>query len=57
MSNYPLRSELGAYEGDIFSETMRSVLNVPPNTVMEYKNHDASLKDNSSFRNTHVRVE
>mmetsp|Transcript_35201 Transcript_35201/g.60281 ORF Transcript_35201/g.60281 Transcript_35201/m.60281 type:complete len:204 (-) Transcript_35201:34-645(-) len=42
---------------DVIHETMRSVLNVPPNTVMEYKNHDASLRDNSSFRNTHVRVE
>ena len=34
------------------SDTMRRVLSLPAGTVMEYKNHDASIKDNSSFRNT-----
>lgn len=34
------------------SDTMRRVLSLPGGTVMEYKNHDASIKDNSSFRNT-----
>lgn len=36
------------------SETLKRVLQMPPNTVMEYKCHDASIKDNSSFRNTDV---
>ncbi|KAL6053061.1 mRNA cap-binding protein [Balamuthia mandrillaris] len=35
-------------------ETLKDVLELPPNTVMEYKCHDASIKDNSSFRNTDV---
>jgi len=35
-------------------DTLRRVLNLPPNTIMEYKTHDDSLKDNSSFRNTDV---
>uniref|UniRef100_A0AAY4BLD4 Eukaryotic translation initiation factor 4E type 2 n=1 Tax=Denticeps clupeoides TaxID=299321 RepID=A0AAY4BLD4_9TELE len=33
-------------------DTLRRVLNLPPNTIMEYKTHNDSLKDNSSFRNT-----
>ena len=33
-------------------DTLRRVLNLPPNTVMEYKCHVDSLKDNTSFRNT-----
>ncbi|XP_054168446.1 eukaryotic translation initiation factor 4E type 2-like [Oppia nitens] len=36
-------------------DTLRRVLNLPPNTVMEYKTHCDSLKDNTSFRNTIVR--
>mmetsp|Transcript_53017 Transcript_53017/g.133309 ORF Transcript_53017/g.133309 Transcript_53017/m.133309 type:complete len:188 (-) Transcript_53017:64-627(-) len=35
-------------------ETMRTVLNLQHGTMMEYKCHDASIKDNSSFRNTEV---
>jgi len=30
----------------------RRALQLPLSTVMEYKNHDQSIKDNSSFRNT-----
>eukprot|EP00118_Oscarella_pearsei_P007154 m.33908 g.33908 ORF g.33908 m.33908 type:complete len:148 (+) comp31926_c0_seq3:867-1310(+) len=37
-------------------DTMMRVLSLPPNTVIEYKCHNASLKDNSSFRNTDVFV-
>ncbi|XP_062521718.1 eukaryotic translation initiation factor 4E type 2-like [Corticium candelabrum] len=37
-------------------DTMMRVLNLPPNTVIEYKCHNASLKDRSSFRNTDVFV-
>nr|SVE74390.1 EOG090X0BMA [Daphnia barbata] len=37
-------------------DTLRRVLNLPPNTILEYKNHTDSLKDNSSFRNTDVFV-
>nr|CAB3241806.1 eukaryotic translation initiation factor 4E type 2-like [Phallusia mammillata] len=35
-------------------DTLRRVLNLPPNTVMEYKTHNESLKDKSSFRNTDI---
>ncbi|XP_077987659.1 eukaryotic translation initiation factor 4E type 2-like isoform X2 [Glandiceps talaboti] len=35
-------------------DTLRRVLNLPPNTIMEYKTHTDSLKDNSSFRNTDI---
>lgn len=31
---------------------MRRVLNLPQFVVLEYKRHDTSLSDNSSFRNT-----
>jgi len=33
-------------------DTLKRVLNLPSSTVMEYKMHVDSLKDNSSFRNT-----
>ncbi|KAK3737319.1 hypothetical protein RRG08_067384 [Elysia crispata] len=33
-------------------DTLQRVLNLPPNTIMEYKAHTDSLKDNTSFRNT-----
>lgn len=35
-------------------DTLRRVLNVPPATIIEYKTHNDSLKDNSSFRNTDI---
>ncbi|CAG8433370.1 8102_t:CDS:2 [Ambispora gerdemannii] len=35
-------------------DTMKRVLNLPPDTIMEYKTHNDALKDNSSFRNTDV---
>ncbi|XP_033637586.1 eukaryotic translation initiation factor 4E type 2-like [Asterias rubens] len=35
-------------------DTLRRVLNLPPNTIMEYKTHTDSIKDNSSFRNTEM---
>ncbi|KAL0274953.1 UNVERIFIED_CONTAM: hypothetical protein PYX00_002965 [Menopon gallinae] len=35
-------------------DTLKRVLNLPPNTIIEYKTHTDSLKDNSSFRNTEV---
>lgn len=35
-------------------DTLRRVLNLPLNTVMEYKTHNDSLRDHSSFRNTDV---
>ncbi|KAM6949196.1 eukaryotic translation initiation factor 4E type 2-like [Aplochiton taeniatus] len=38
-------------------DTLRRVLNLPPNTIMEYKTHNDSLKDNSSFRNTKIACE
>nr|XP_046193110.1 eukaryotic translation initiation factor 4E type 2-like [Oncorhynchus gorbuscha] len=37
-------------------DTLRRVLNLPPNTIMEYKTHNDSLKDNSSFRNTKITL-
>lgn len=33
-------------------DTLKRILQLPPNTVMEYKTHTDSIKDNSSFRNT-----
>ncbi|XP_015916560.1 eukaryotic translation initiation factor 4E type 2 [Parasteatoda tepidariorum] len=35
-------------------DTLKRVLNLPPNTVMEYKTHNDSLRDKTSFRNTDV---
>lgn len=35
-------------------DTLKRVLNLPPNTIMEYKTHNDSMKDNSSFRNTDI---
>ncbi|XP_047130666.1 eukaryotic translation initiation factor 4E type 2 isoform X1 [Hydra vulgaris] len=37
-------------------DTLRRVLNLPQNTIMEYKAHMASLTDHSSYRNTSVFV-
>lgn len=37
-------------------DTLRRVLNLPQNTIMEYKTHNDSLRDHSSFRNTDVFV-
>ncbi|CAL8241085.1 unnamed protein product [Merluccius merluccius] len=37
-------------------DTLRRVLNLPPNTIMEYKTHNDSIKDNSSFRNTKITL-
>uniref|UniRef100_A0A668VW49 Eukaryotic translation initiation factor 4E type 2 n=1 Tax=Oreochromis aureus TaxID=47969 RepID=A0A668VW49_OREAU len=37
-------------------DTLRRVLNLPANTIMEYKTHNDSLRDNSSFRNTKISV-
>ena len=33
-------------------DTMKRVLDLPPNCVIEYKAHKAAIVDNSSFRNT-----
>jgi translation initiation factor 4E len=33
-------------------DTLKRILNLPPTTILEYKSHNDSLKDNSSFRNT-----
>ncbi len=35
-------------------DAMRTALDLPKGTVLEYKEHNASLRDNSSFRNTNV---
>jgi len=35
-------------------DTLKRVLNLPASTIMEYKMHMDSIKDNSSFRNTDV---
>ncbi|XP_047397974.1 eukaryotic translation initiation factor 4E type 2-like isoform X1 [Sciurus carolinensis] len=37
-------------------DMLRRVLNLPPNTIMEYKTHTDSIKDNSSFRNTKITL-
>eukprot|EP00245_Coleochaete_scutata_P007312 TRINITY_DN22514_c0_g1_i1.p1 TRINITY_DN22514_c0_g1~~TRINITY_DN22514_c0_g1_i1.p1 ORF type:complete len:232 (-),score=37.84 TRINITY_DN22514_c0_g1_i1:211-906(-) len=36
-------------------DAIKRHLNLPPNYVMEYKPHDAALRDNSSFRNAWIR--
>lgn len=35
-------------------DTLKRVLNLPAHTVMEYKTHNTSMRDKSSFRNTDV---
>ncbi|KAI9203802.1 translation initiation factor eIF 4e-like domain-containing protein [Polychytrium aggregatum] len=35
-------------------DTLKKVLNLPANCVMEYKAHKSSITDNSSFRNTEM---
>jgi len=35
-------------------DTLKRVLNLPPNTIMEYKTHNDSLRDKSSYRNTDI---
>ena len=35
---------------------MKRVMNLPKTLPMEYKDHDSSLRDNSSFRNTEVHA-
>lgn len=37
-------------------DILKRVLNLPLNTIMEYKTHNDSLRDHSSFRNTDVFV-
>jgi len=37
-------------------DTLRKILNLPQNTIMEYKAHSDSLNDRSSFRNTNLFV-
>jgi len=37
-------------------DTLRRVLHLPANTMMEYKTHNTSLKDRSSFRNTELHT-
>ncbi|KAG0261780.1 Eukaryotic translation initiation factor 4E type 2 [Mortierella polycephala] len=46
-----------AHEGRInlkIRDTMKRILNLPADTIMEYKTHNDALKDNTSFRNTDV---
>eukprot|EP00035_Acanthoeca_spectabilis_P024008 m.451952 g.451952 ORF g.451952 m.451952 type:complete len:185 (+) comp20239_c0_seq1:333-887(+) len=46
-----------AHKGDVtqkIKRTLQNVLELPMDCVMEYKAHDASLRDKSSFRNTDV---
>lgn len=40
------------YTTNRIRDTLRRVLNLPPNTVLEYKTHNESLKNSNSFRNT-----
>lgn len=35
-------------------EKLKRVLDLPPETLIEYKTHNDALRDNSSFRNTDV---
>ena len=40
----------------LYRDTMTRVMSLPIKTVMEYKAHNISLKDKSSYRNTDVFV-
>ena len=35
-------------------DTLKRVLSLSAQTVLEYKDHDSSLRDHSSFRNTSI---
>ncbi|KAJ1676279.1 hypothetical protein EV182_008514 [Spiromyces aspiralis] len=35
----------------LIGETLKRVLNIPPETVMEYKAHNVSIRDSINFRN------
>ena len=35
-------------------DTLRSVMHLPVDAVMEYKKHTDSMRDNSSYRNTNA---
>ncbi|KAJ1962341.1 hypothetical protein GGI12_002705 [Dipsacomyces acuminosporus] len=48
------RSALDARTNIHIRDIMKQVLGIPGECVMEYKAHNDSLKDNSSFRNTDV---
>eukprot|EP01121_Diplochlamys_sp_Union-15-3_P012088 TRINITY_DN3579_c0_g1_i1.p1 TRINITY_DN3579_c0_g1~~TRINITY_DN3579_c0_g1_i1.p1 ORF type:complete len:200 (-),score=27.41 TRINITY_DN3579_c0_g1_i1:57-656(-) len=37
---------------NIIQDTLKRVFNLPPTTSLEYKPHDLTLKDHSSYRNT-----
>lgn len=46
-------------EGDLkvrdkIRDTVRSILNLPPTTIMEYKSNNDSIQDKSSFRNSAI---
>ncbi|KAF9963737.1 Eukaryotic translation initiation factor 4E type 2 [Modicella reniformis] len=46
-----------AQEGRInlkIRDTMKRVLNLPVDTIMEYKTHNDALRDNSSYKNTDI---
>ncbi|KAK9767508.1 hypothetical protein K7432_002652 [Basidiobolus ranarum] len=46
-----------AHEGRVnlkIRDTLKRALDLPSDTIMEYKTHNDALKDNSSFRNTDV---
>lgn len=35
-------------------DDLKKILRLPTGTILEYKAHNVSLKDNSSFRNTEI---
>jgi translation initiation factor 4E len=35
-------------------DALKRILKLPTGTILEYKAHNVSLKDNSSFRNTEI---
>lgn len=46
------RTASDTYTTNRIRDTLRRVLNLPPNAVLEYKTHNDSLKNSNSFRNT-----
>ncbi|KAJ1812930.1 hypothetical protein LPJ75_003412 [Coemansia sp. RSA 2598] len=48
------RTALDTKTNALIRDTMKAAMGLPPECVVEYKAHNDSLKDNSSFRNTDV---
>lgn len=57
VSAWPSLADFGLFYQAVMAlrDAIKRHLKLPPSYVMEYKPHDASLRDNSSYRNTWLR--